>query len=93
MATRTIKNGELVSIGNTTDTELSIADSSTFLKLYTTAFIEVVSGTIQFSSGENINASHRAWPEGSKFPMSFINGSANLHVKQGTSGDSFVITI
>jgi len=90
---RVIKNGELVSIGNTTDTELEIADSSVYLKLYTTAFIEVVSGTIQFSSGESINSSHRQWPAGSKFPMSYINGSANLHVKQGSSGDSFVITI
>jgi hypothetical protein len=92
MATRTIRNGELVSIGSTADTELNIADSSTYLKLYSVAFIEVVSGTIQFSSGENITSAHRAWPEGSKFPMSFVNGS-NLHVKQGTSGDSFVITI
>jgi len=91
MAT-SIKNGQLVSLGNTNDTELSIGDTAMYLKLYTTAFIEVVSGTIQFSSGEAITSEHRAWPAGSKFPLSFING-LNLHAKQASGADSFVITI
>jgi hypothetical protein len=91
MAT-SIKNGELVTAGSTNDTEVQIVSSLSFIGPVITAFIEVVSGTVQFSSGEAITPQHRAWATGSKFPMSFENGE-NLHFKAASANDTFVITI
>lgn len=86
-----VKNGELVTAPNGNEHEIQFADHALSPKeLY--AFIEVVSGTIQFASGEAIVAAHRAWPAGAKFTMSFRN-NRNLRYKAANAGETFVITI
>jgi hypothetical protein len=91
MAT-TVKNGELVVAPNTNEQEIQFTDAAAF-PIILTAFIEVVSGTIQFSSGESIAAAHRAWPAGSKFPMSFKHPNRNIRYKAANAAETFVITI
>lgn len=93
MATVLVKNGSLVSAGTTVENELLFNNSQMFTKPITTAFIEVISGTIQFSSGEAIAAEHQAWGAGSKFPLSFRHEVANIRFKQASGADSFVITV
>lgn len=91
MAT-TVKNGELVSAPDTNEQEIAFSDAAVIPKeLY--AFIEVVSGTIQFAVGESITAAHRAWPAGSKFTISFRHFNRNIRYKAANAAETFVITI
>ena len=89
MAT-SIKNGQLITAGSTSDTEY-VFSSPIF---GTTLFIEVVSSSsgIQFAVGESIDSSHALWTTGAKFPIT-INTGVNLHAKASNSADTWRVTV
>lgn len=91
MATITIKNGDLVSSGGTVENEIEVEDSNFLLsRPVATAFITVVSGTIQFGAGGDAITDQQAWTAGQVAPIPFRPGYKNVRFKKASAGDSFV---
>lgn len=88
------QNGQLISIGNTNETELNLISPVPAKQEQYLALITVITATtgIQFSSGENIPLNAYQYPEESKLILPYILDKP-LRVKQGNAGDSFVITV
>jgi len=94
MASILVKNGELVAAPDTLDNNLALVPRDLPGKA-TLVFIEVVTsaGGIRFSQGETVDdTKHRAWPAGSKFPMTYRKGTSDIYFKATAAGDTFTIT-
>ena len=89
MALSTIKNGEEVVApdGNENTAEFSDGVNKRPNSVW---WIEVTVGTVQFAADEAVAAEHRAWPVGSKVPMTV---HSTLHYKASAASDAFVVTV
>lgn len=82
----TVKNGDLVTIGSTSVTQIIMEQRDID---YTQFTITVVAGTLKVGQG-GISANAYAYPAGSKIPISCKN--SNLYVQAGSNTDTFAIT-
>ncbi len=82
------KQGQLLSAGNTTSTQVVLTDLLNKPGQYN-FFIKVVSGTIKFGVGGADSNQHGWTSSDTVVPIVCENG--DLYVLQGTNGDTFVI--
>jgi hypothetical protein len=90
MALTTAKCGQEVTAPDTNVNTFEFADGVKKPFPVAVWWIEVVSGTIQFASDETVVAAHRAWPVGSKIPMTVHK---TLYYKAASNTDKFVVTV
>lgn len=94
MARITVKNGQVITAPDTEIQEIVLTPRDLDTPL-TMCFIEVLTTAtgIYFASGEVVDvAFHRAWPAGSKFPLSYKPNTSTIYYKAGAVGETFVIT-
>lgn len=89
-----VKNGALVTLANSSDLEITFDEQTSNVNPPTLALIDVISGNIQFASGEIVDTNNYAYPAGSKvtLPIRNAGGPKNIHAK-GSNGNSFAVTI
>lgn len=90
-----INNGDKITSSGTTEVELEFNDDQVYTRPSQVVYIKLDdanTGTIQFSVGTTVTASHQAWAAGTKFPITVKNGVKNLRYKASATGQSFVIT-
>lgn len=90
MALTTAKNAQEVTAPDTNVNTLQFSDDVKKPVPISIWWIEVTSGTIQFAADETVVSAHRAWPLGSKIPMTVHQ---TLYYKAASNTDKFVVTI
>jgi hypothetical protein len=91
----TIYSGYSITSAGSTEVELQFGDIATVNATKTTVYVQVASGnsgTIQFSVGREVDASHAAYAAGSKIPITITNGTRNLRYKASAASQTFTVT-
>lgn len=89
-----VYSGYVITSSGTTEVELQFSDLIVSSNK-TLVYIQVDaanSGTVQFSVGKTIDASHQLYAASTKVPISITNGVHNLRYKASASSQKFSVS-